>query len=226
MEPCSTYKPWHNKNTGKTYLLADDGKCLHYYFYFVDEELGLGYVRVPTWLPCRLQVYFNGHSWLASVLRKRKIHFQLIDNAFVEIADWGRARQIANGLDVRRLHHRLDEMARRFCPIHRDFGVAYHWSVDQCEYATDVVFRRQADLAALYGNLTRTAIHTVKPDNIATFLGRKLNTQYEGEVGNRFNIRIEGTRIKHTMGPVSLKLYDKFGLILRIETTVNDLTFF
>jgi hypothetical protein len=44
--------------------------------------------------------------------------------------------------------------------------------------------------------------------------------------GNRFDIRIEGTRIKHTMGPVSLKLYDKFSLILRIETTVNDLTFF
>jgi hypothetical protein len=45
-------------------------------------------------------------------------------------------------------------------------------------------------------------------------------------MGNRFNIRIEGTRIKHTMGPVSLKLYDKFGLILRIETTVNDVSFF
>ena len=45
-------------------------------------------------------------------------------------------------------------------------------------------------------------------------------------MGNRCNIRIEGRRIKHTMGPVSLKLYDKFGLILRIETTVNDLTFF
>ena len=57
-------------------------------------------------------------------------------------------------------------------------------------------------------------------------LGRKLTTQYEGEMGNRFNIRIEGTRIKHTLGPVSIKLYDKFGLILRIETTVNDLTFF
>src|SRR5580658_4879700 len=34
------------------------------------------------------------------------------------------------------------------------------------------------------------------------------------------------TRIKRTMGPVSINLYDKFGLILRIETTVNDLTFF
>ena len=88
------------------------------------------------------------------------------------------------------------------------------------------VCHRHRLLAAIYDNLTRTAIHTVKPDNIATFLGRKLQVQYQGEVGNRFNIRIEGTRIKHTMGPVSLKLYDKFGLILRIETTVNDLTFF
>jgi hypothetical protein len=50
MEPCSTCKPWSNKQTGKTYLLPDDGKCLHYYFYFVDEELGLCYVRVPAWL--------------------------------------------------------------------------------------------------------------------------------------------------------------------------------
>lgn len=83
-----------------------------------------------------------------------------------------------------------------------------------------------ADLQAMYGNLTRTAIHTVKPDNIATFLDKKLSPQFEGEAGNRFNIRSEGTRIKHTMGPVSLKLYDKSGLILRIETTVNDPAFF
>ena len=226
MEPCSSYQPWHNKSTGKTYLRPDDGKCLHYYFYLIDEELGLCHVRVPTWLPCRLQVYFNGHSWLANTLEKRKIDFTLVDNAFVKIADWNRAQQIADGLEIKHLHQRLDEFARLFCPIHQSFGVSYHWSVDQAEYSTDIVFKRQAELAAIYGNLTQTAIHTVKPDNIATFLGRKLHAQFEGEAGNRFNIRIEGTRIKHTMGPVSLKLYDKFSLILRIETTVNDLTFF
>src|SRR3954466_4933781 len=76
--------------------------------------------------------------------------------------------------------------------VYRDFATGYHWSADQCEYATDIVFRQQADLQAIYENLARTAIHTVKPDNIATFLGRKLHTQYEGEIGNRFNIRIEG----------------------------------
>jgi hypothetical protein len=226
MEPCSTYKPWHNKQTGKTYLIPDDGKCLHYYFYFMDGELGLCYVRVPTWLPCRLQIYFNGHNWLAGQLRKRGIEYQLLDNAFVETADWERTQKIAHRWEAKRTHRKLDEFARRFCPVYSDFASGYHWSVEQCEYATDIVFRKQADLQAIYENLARTAIHTVKPDNIATFLGRKLSTQFEGEVGNRFNVRIEGTRIKHTLGPVSLKLYDKFGLILRIETTVNDLTFF
>jgi hypothetical protein len=226
MEPCSTYKPWHNKQTGRTYLQPDDGKCLHYYFYVIDDQLGLCYVRVPTWLPCRLQIYFNGHNWLAAQLRKRKIDFELADNAFTRIGNWSRAQQIADRWDPRRIHSKLNEFARTYCPIFESFGVQYHWSIDQCEYATDVVFSRQSDLGGIYDNLVRTAIHTVKPDNIATFLGRKLNAQYEGEMGNRFNIRIEGTRIRHTMGPVSLKLYDKFGLILRIETTVNDLTFF
>ena len=48
MEACDTYKPWHNKQTHKTYVRPDSGKCLHYYFYFMDAELGLVYLRVPT----------------------------------------------------------------------------------------------------------------------------------------------------------------------------------
>jgi hypothetical protein len=207
MEPCSTYQPWHDKQTGKTYLRPEDGKCLHYDFYFIDEELGMCYVRVPTWLPCRLQIYFNGHNWLATKLRKQGIEHKLVDNAFVEIADGKRAQQLADGSEIKRLHGKLDQFASTYCPIHEAFGMGYRWSVDQCEYATDIVFKRQADLAAIYGNLTRTAIHTVKPDNIATFLGKKLNPRLEGESGNRYNIRIEGTRIKHTMDLTFFKHY-------------------
>ena len=38
MEPCGSYKPWHDKKTHKTYLKPEDGKCLHYYVYFIDED--------------------------------------------------------------------------------------------------------------------------------------------------------------------------------------------
>jgi len=34
METCTTYKPWHDKTTGRTFLKYDITKCLHYYFYF------------------------------------------------------------------------------------------------------------------------------------------------------------------------------------------------
>ncbi len=66
----------------------------------------------------------------------------------------------------------------------------------------------------------------VKPENITTFLGKKFNLNYQGEVGNNFNTRIQGTRIKHQMGATSIKMYDKFGIILRIETSTNDVSQF
>jgi hypothetical protein len=40
MEPCGSYKPWYDKKTHKTYLKPGDGKCLHYYVYFIDEDFG------------------------------------------------------------------------------------------------------------------------------------------------------------------------------------------
>jgi hypothetical protein len=226
MEPCGSYKPWHDKKSHKTYLKPDDGKCLHYYVYFIDEDLGLCSVRVPTWCPFRLQFYCNGHSVLARQMTKCNIEYRVLDNAFGWIADFEQAQKLADEFRVEMLHRKLDEFADRYCPVVKQFGLSYHWSLDQVEFATDIVFQRQGDLQAIYERLTRTAIHTVKPDNIATFLGRKLNGNYQDEMGNRFNTRIEGTRIKHTMGPVSIKMYDKFRLILRIETTVVNVSFF
>lgn len=226
MEACSSYRPWHDKVTGKTYLRPDSAKCMTYYFYFVDEQWGLCYLRVSTWCPFRLQFYFNGHAWLANQLQERGIAFQMLDNAFVHLADCAAANQLAKELDIEALHRRLDELAHQYCPVVADLRLAYHWSIMQAEYATDLVFRSRPTLQAFYPSLLETLTHAVKPADIATFLGRKLNGNYQDEMGNRFNKRWLGTRIKHQMGPVSIKMYDKFHLILRLETTVNQVAFF
>ena len=83
----------------------------------------------------------------------------------------------------------------------------------QVEYATDVVFRSQAEFQPLYEAIVRTAVHVIKAEHVATFLGRKLTNAYQCEVGNDFSTRIQGTRIRHHMGPASIKLYDKFACI-------------
>jgi len=226
MEACHTYRPWHDKVSHKTFLKSDQGKCLHYYFYFNDPDIGFGYVRVPTWCPFQLQVYFNGHNILANQLAKKKIGFSMIDNAFDYIEDFEKAQKMSDNFDADKLLKKLTWLSGLYCPVYKELGETYHWSIMQQEYATDIVFKCSEDLKPLYDDLIATAIHTVKPANIATFFSQKLHGNYEGEMGNNYNIRLEGSRIKHSMGPVSIKMYDKFNKILRIETTVNDVSFF
>jgi hypothetical protein len=225
METCSTYKPWHDKNTHRTYVTGSTSKCLHYYFYFIVPELGLCYLRVPTWAPFRLQFYFNGHNALAAMLGKRGIGFHMLDNAFIQCDDWGECQALSDTMKPEKIHRILDRAARTYCPVVKKFTPCY-WSLMQVEYATDVVFRRQGDLVHLYEDLSRTAIHSIKPQQISTFLGRKLHSAYQDELGNHFSTRIQGTCIKHHMGQVAIKMYDKHGLVLRVETTANDVSFF
>ena len=118
----------------------------------------------------------------------------MLDNAFGWILDWRQAQEVKEEFRIERLHRKLDEIARRYCSVVEQFDLSYHWSPDQVEFATDIVFHRQIELQAIYEWLTRATIHMVKLDNIATFLGRKLNGHCQDEMGNRFNTRIEGRR--------------------------------
>ena len=223
MEQCNTYKPWHDKTTGKTFLKFDQSKCLHYYFYFIDKELGLCYLRVPTWAPFRLQFYMNGHNLLAHKLQKKGITYRMHDNAFLEISDVETAQKLSDRINPEGLHKILDVFAKRYCPIAESLGLGYTWTVQQIECATDIMFKQACDLEPLYDEIIRTAIFTVKPDNIAAFLGQRITYNCKKEVGTNYNQRILGTRIKHHMGDVSIKMYDKFGCVLRIESTCNDI---
>ena len=226
MEACPSYTPWHNKQTGKTYVKNSQGKCLHYYFYFIDAELGLCYLRVPTWAPFRLQFYFNGHNWLAGQLTAQGLGFEQHENAFLQIDDFEQANALAGQLNIEKLQAKLDHFAQMYCPVITTLALSYNWSIMQAEYATDLIFKSQDTLQAFYPHLLETLIQAVKPTDIATFLGRKLVGQYQDEMGNRFNVRWLGRCLRHHMGPVSIKMYDKFNIILRLECTVTNVSFF
>jgi hypothetical protein len=226
MEACGSYKPWHDKATGKTFLRSDTGKCLHYYFYFLDEQLGLCHLRVPTWCPFRLQFYCNGHSWLERQLATEGIGHTAADNAFLAIDDFARAQVLADRFSPERLHGILDRYAGLCCPVQDVFGVGYHWSLMQVEYSTDLVFRSETTLGPLYEQLSRQAVLAVKAEHVSSFLGKKLSPLLAQEIGSRLSTRIEGTCIKHRLGVATVKIYDKFKRVLRIETTINDVSFF
>jgi hypothetical protein len=96
----------------------------------------------------------------------------------------------------------------------------------QVEYSTDLVFRSEAILKPLYEHLSREAVLSVKAEQVASFLGKKITPQLAQELGSRFATRIEGTCIKHRFAKTGVKMYDKFGRVLRLETATNDVSFF
>lgn len=150
MECCNTYKPWHDMTSGETYLKFDQSKCLHYYFYFIDKDYGLCYLRVPTWCPFRLQFYMNGHNLLAGKLEHKGVAYETIENAFVSIANPDYAQKLSDRINPEGLHKALDSFAERYCPIANELGLAYSWTIQQIECATDMIFKKQEDLQPVY----------------------------------------------------------------------------
>lgn len=226
VETCSSYRPWHHKPSGKNFLKGRSGKCLHYYVYFIDPDWGLCYLRVPTWAPFRMQFYCNGHSRLSIALGKAGISHRLLDNLIVDVADYERAQQLSDALAVEDLHRLLEACVERFFPSLTIFMSRYHWSIMQCEYATDVIFRRRDELAPLYDALVRGAVLVIKAEHVATFLGRELAKDRRHATGSDFHTEIRGSRVRHFFGPASIKMYDKLAIALRVETTTNDVSFF
>jgi len=54
-------------------------------------------------------------------------------------------------------------------------------------------------------------------------LGRKWHERFDGEVQTRYkSVREPGACIKHFMKRNWLKMYDKLGLLLRVETVINQ----
>lgn len=224
LEVNNTYKPWHDKTTGRTHFKSDSTKCLTYYFYFVDRDYGLCFMRVPTIAPYKIDFYYNGHNWLERKMKKRGLQYQKTDNAFTYTEDFNEVQKLSDQVRVEDLHRTLDILVKRFCPMPDEWGLSYNYTIKQVEYACDILFKDEESLKPLFDNIIKTAMHTVTPDNIANFLGKRFSVQFEGEVGSRLGRRILGTRIKHQMGEISVKIYDKFGTVLRIEVTSNDVS--
>src|SRR5207253_11040663 len=61
-------------------------KCLPLYFYFMDRRFGLIHVRVQTWFPMPIQIYLNGHEWLARKLAAKDRKSTRLNSSHVAIS--------------------------------------------------------------------------------------------------------------------------------------------
>jgi hypothetical protein len=236
LETCTSFDIFRNRETHHIELRRRLRKCLHYYFYFEDDRFGLTQVRLMTWFPFDCHVLLNGREWLARQMDQRGCGYLRRDNCFVDVEDFRQAQRLADQQPRIDWPRQLERLLRRVYPGAGQFLGAmrpvppqqYYWTSEQTEWATDVAFRDAATLAELYPSLTRHGIETFQSPDVMRFLGHKLpahggiHGRFAGEIVSDLKERPEGVRIKHRAGRNTLKMYDKFGSVLRVETTLND----
>jgi hypothetical protein len=104
----------------------------------------------------------------------------------------------------------------------------YYWSADETEWATDLMFRSPAALDAIYPSLLYHAMRISDSPSVMRYFGRGQISQ-SGQIKGRAPQEVmtecrkfyEGFRVKHWLNRNSIKVYNKDGSILRIETTIN-----
>jgi hypothetical protein len=223
LEHCPSFRLTVGKDRPR--FTPDRPRCLVFYFYYLDPDLGLVHVRLPTLFPFSIQIAVNGHDYLARQMRRAGIRFIQEDNVFTEISSFPRAQRLADRFERENWPRRLRGIAHRVMPLLGNVlnRFRYYWVVDQAEYATDLVFTRPADLAALYPQLLDYAVLHFDAKDIFTFLGRRLHPRYDGQALTECRKdRLPGARIKHRVGQNWIKMYDKLGRVLRVETVIND----
>ncbi len=221
LETCPTFRLRYGK--GRPRLQRDFRRCLVLYFYFLDAEFGLLHVRLVTWFPLTVQVYVNGHEWLARALAKRQVAFQQRDNAFLSIGDNALAQQLADQLLRKKWPGFLNVLAKRCNPLLGDLlqGLSYRWVTDQAEFALDILFKSADALASLYPRLLEQASLHLGGENILGYFGRQRPAACRGEVLTDLKKIHMGFRVKHSYLSNVIKMYDKFAQVLRIEIVIN-----
>jgi len=224
MESCSTFAPRRAGGQHRgDWIKAVPGYCLHYYFYFIDAELGLMHVRVPTWMPYRLQFNFNGHHWLATRLRAAGLNFTQEENAFSHIQDWEQAQALSDKLPIPQLEAILQRYGQLCCPVAARFGRPY-LSIAQAEVSLDIAFKGVDTLAPLCEGLCREAMLAVRLEDMAGFFSKTLSA--EAKATSHFRTLTQNVWcVRHHWGAQGLKIYNK-GSVLRLEATSHDITFY
>ena len=226
LEPCRTFEYHRSRDPAERGLRLVPAKCLHIYKYFVHPRFGFMNARIQTWFPFAVQLCLNGREWLARDLQRRHSPFMRNDNCLPWLANPVLGQRLLDEQLKTDWPVALTEVARRLNPLHEDifqpWPMDYYWSAYQTEWATDVLFKTPAALAEIYPALVRHAIHQLKSPDVMRFLGRKANGNFTGELITSFKDRPEGVRVKHWVRGNSVKMYDKAGSVLRVETTVGQ----
>jgi hypothetical protein len=225
VEPCRSFTVAPNRQTQRLEVVHRPRKCLHHYLYWIDPAFGWMHVRLQTWAPYEIQVYVNGRTWLARQMDQAGLGYRRSDNKITQVNDFGAVSALCESFAHTDWPSFLERQAALVNPLLPDIErvgfPGYWWVIDQCEYASDILFTERAALETIRGDLVTAAVTALGAADVLHFLGRKPHPAFAGEVTINSKKRPEGCRVRFRLKANAVKFYDHAN-VFRVETTINN----
>jgi len=203
---------------------------IHYYFYILDENFGLGFIKICTYLPFEVKVCLNGHEWAKQQLGQAGIEFEALSNGFATCADPKRLQEICHNLSAPKIqayfNHWVDKLPWPLTQRERSAGYEHRLSIWQLEVSRTQIFRDPAQGRALVETIIRDNLDLGRPDRVSLLFERRVTKATPSEFQSRVDQYgvLPCLRIKYKHS--ALKQYFKDGRGLRTEMMFNNMADF
>ncbi len=241
VELCRSYAIQRNPQTQQPELRMAPRKCLFLYHYLMHPVFGFMSVRLQTWFPFPVHLYLNGREWLARQMDQAGIDYRRHDNCFTWVEQVERAQALLQEQLKTNWVKLFDPLIRQVHPLlfsemSENYPMQYFWTCQDSEWALDLMFRNPQQLRRLVPRLLHLGVVSLSSPDVLRFMGKKVTRLGDAAGGHKLplstdlKVRSNGARIRHQLGPNSIKLYDKaydgLGAVLRTELTITKAKYF
>jgi hypothetical protein len=191
-EKVRTFRTEGRRNDrGETYpwIVASTAMVNQYYFYAVDEDFGLFFLKYSSYFPYGAKLCFNGHEYLKRQLTKEGIGYQELANGILSCDHPRRMQQLADGLTPWRIDRFLRKWQNHLpCPFttsQQTAGYRYEISMCQVEFALTQIVDRPVHGRIFFEEVLRENLDLGRPDNLQLIFDHRLTRRTPGSFRTR-----------------------------------------
>jgi hypothetical protein len=196
-----------------------------HYIYFNDKTLGLCCLKISSGFPFHCQFYFNGHYYLRRQFDKRGVKYKMDDNAFTELGDIQLLQELVKefkGSTIEKIIRSLMQAWFRFDKGERSTCsslLQHNWYTSQCEVCSNVVFKNKGYFDRMYDKIIEKHHNLGVPDRLSQLFELKRERKQSKSTQK---VYYQKACVRHWIQGNSIKMYNKGGYMLRVETTINN----
>lgn len=217
-------RPNRKDNDKDNYLAKTRKPFGHYYFYIHDKIMGNMCIRVASYLPFKITIWLNEHSFIERYIKNKygkKGLYKKRDNAFINIKDYNLLLEAKEAFTPQLIRERIDYWLAEIGPTLEKYPIRYDYFIDQIEYCRNFIFKSHSYLNELFKRSCELGLQLISSDNVRQIFAGKAR---EEEISKGLTRIEEGYYVfKAWFKRSSVKKYRKYSNFLRYELTCNNL---